>query len=97
MNTTQRYKLINGTFSASEAKRVLLSLVTSKIDFHNLEKLSSEERFGRDVAHSERRLIELRQLQDTFRSICQSAGDAGMDIQLNGWVEAEFVPAPKSK
>lgn len=93
MNTTQRYKLIDGTFTATEATQVLLSLVKSKIDYHNLEKLSNEERFGRDVSHSGRRLAELQQLHETLRAVCRSAASAGQRMRVNGWIEIELVPA----
>ena len=84
MNTTRQYKLLEGTFSPDEARQILLSLVKSKIDFHNMAKLSNEERFGSDVAQSERRLAELRQLHETLRTACQSAADTGRGVQLNG-------------
>jgi hypothetical protein len=92
MNTNQRYKLLDGTFTPAEAMQILLSLVKSKIDFHNLEKLSNEERFGRDVAHSERRLTELRELRETLRTVCQSAAETGQRVQVNGWIEITPVP-----
>jgi len=94
MNPTQRYQLIDGTFSPAEATQILLSLVKSKIDFHHMEKLSNEERFGGEVAHSERRLAELRQLHDTLRTVCQSAADTGTRVQVNGWIEIALVPFP---
>lgn len=94
MDTKRTLKLIEGDFSASDATQVLLSLVKSKIDFHTLAKISNVERFGRDIANSERRLAELRQLEETIRSICQSALEAGERLQLNGWIEITVVPAP---
>jgi hypothetical protein len=94
MDSKRTLKLIDGEFSATEATRVLLSVVNSKIDFHTLAKVSNVERFGRDIANSERRLAELRQLQETVRSICQSASEAGQRLQVNGWIEITLVPTP---
>ncbi len=96
MNNPQRYKLIDGSFTASEATQILLSLVKSKIDFHNLEKLSNEERFGQDIAQSERRLTELRQLHETLRSACQSAAEKGQRVEVKGWIEMNLVPSNPS-
>ena len=56
MKDKQHFQLIDGTFTPSEASRVLLSLVKSKMDCHSIEKFSNEVRFGRDLAHSEKRL-----------------------------------------
>ena len=62
MNTPQQFQLIDGTFTPSEASRVLLSLVNSKMDYHRLEQLSNQERFGQDTSHSEVRLRNLAKL-----------------------------------
>lgn len=96
MNTTQRYKLLDGTFSPAEATQILLALVKSKIDFHDREKFSNEERFGRDVANSERRLAELGQLHETLRNVCLSAADTGRRIQVNGWIEIVLIPSAEA-
>ncbi|MEK0450306.1 MAG: hypothetical protein RL088_2574 [Verrucomicrobiota bacterium] len=93
MNTPQRFKIIDGTFSAADATNALLAVVQSKIDFHNVEQLSNEMRFGRDVAHSERRLVELREMRETLRALCKSAAESGMRVEANGWLEVRLVPA----
>ena len=93
MDTKRTLKIIEGDFSASDAAQVLLSLVKSKIDFHTLARMSDRERFGRDIANSERRLVELRQLQETIRSICQSASEAGQRLEMKGWIEITLVSA----
>lgn len=91
MNTPQRYKLIDGEFAPDRAMHVLLSLVNNKIDFHNVEKLSNEERFGKDVTHSQHRLTELKQLRDTLRELCGSLSESGTRVRINGWIEIESV------
>lgn len=92
MDTKHTLQLIDGDFSGPEAAHVLLSLVKSKIDFHTLLRVSNEERFGRDVSNSERRLAELRQLQEAIRSICSAASEAGQRLQVNGWIEITLGP-----
>ena len=91
-----RYKLIDGTFSAPDAAQVLLTLVKSKMDFHERERVSNQERFGSDVAHSARRSSELRQLHETLRELCQSAAASGQSLQVNGWLEITLGPAQTS-
>jgi hypothetical protein len=95
MNDQQRFKLIDGTFSATDAAHILLSLVKSKMDFHNLEKLSNEERFGRDLAHSERRLAELGELYSTLSEICRDARASDRKLQVSGWLEISPVPSER--
>lgn len=60
--------------------------------FGNREKLSNEERFGKDVAHSQRRLTELRQLHESLRQLCQSAAEAGQRVAVNGRIEIKLFP-----
>ena len=87
MKDKRRFKLIDGTFTPSEAKRILLSLVKSKMDFHSMEKAGNEERFGRDLSHSERRLRELRDLKFALTELLDSAADAGKTFRIDGWIE----------
>jgi hypothetical protein len=91
MNDKQRFQLINGTFTPSEAAQVLLSLVKSKIDYHSLEKLSNEERFGRDLSHSETRLQRLRTLKTELEELFDSAAQAKQNLKIDGWIEIKSV------
>ena len=93
MKPQQRYKLIDGDFTPEQATHVLLSLVKSKIDYHNVEKLSNELRFGRDVTQSQSRLSELRELRDTLRDLCRLMTESGTEVHINGWIEIQPVPS----
>ena len=85
--------LVNGTYSATDAQHLLLSLVNHKIDFHTIEKWSHEERFGRDHDHSIRRLHELEQLHGTLKQLCKQAAEEGMQLKIKGQLSIEMVPA----
>ncbi|BCX47109.1 UPF0753 protein [Haloferula helveola] len=95
MNPNQRYQLIDGKFTPEQARHVLLSLVKSKIDFHSIEKLSHEERFGEDATQPQRRLAELRKLRDTLLETCESMAETGTQVRINGWIEIEPLPEPQ--
>ncbi|GAT32357.1 hypothetical protein TSACC_2755 [Terrimicrobium sacchariphilum] len=88
--SAQHHKLLDGTFTPAEAEHILLALVNSKIDFHSLEKLSYEERTGRDLKNSARRLRELTQLREDLRRACQSAALAGASVTLRGTISIEI-------
>jgi len=92
MKDKQHFQLIDGTFTPSEASRVLLSLVQRKMDFHRLEQFSNELRLGRDPAHSEKRLRDLANLETALKEIFDSAADAKQNLKINGWIE--ISPAP---
>ena len=68
MKKLHTFKLIDGRFSTTEASRVLLDLVGTKIQYHEIENFSSRERFGKDAAHSARRLKALNKLKSDFSS-----------------------------
>jgi hypothetical protein len=91
MNTTQRYKLIEGDFAPDKAAHVLLSLVKSKIDYHNVEKLSNTERFGKDITHSERRLNQLHELRRMLQDACRNAEHSDEHLRVRGWIEIESI------
>jgi hypothetical protein len=91
MKDTQRFQLIDGNFTPSEAGRVLLSLVQSKMDFHCVEKMSNEERFGRDRSRSERRLQELAKLQSALKELIEEAVSDGHNLRVRGWIEIASV------
>lgn len=48
MNKIEKLKLIEGEFSFNEAKEILTSMFNSKINFHNIQNWSSQERYGKD-------------------------------------------------
>lgn len=52
-------KLIDGTFTLPKAKKLLLELLSYKINYHQMEKFSNEERFGADREQSAKRIKEL--------------------------------------
>ena len=48
MNKIEKLKLIEGEFSYNEAREILTSMFNSKINFHNIQNWSSQERYGKD-------------------------------------------------
>jgi hypothetical protein len=91
MKDNQQFQLIDGTFTPSEASRVLLALVKSKIDYHSMEKFSNEERFGSDHTHAEKRLRELAKLESALRELFASAAEAGKSLKIEGRIEVTVV------
>ena len=48
--------LIEGSFSAEEAKEILLKIYNTKINFHQRNNLGSQERFGKNNETAELRI-----------------------------------------
>lgn len=73
MKNSEDLKLIDGTFLPAEAKEILSSIFSSKIQFHTTKNFSSQVRFGQDDAISAVRIPELNQsLEDVFEIIRQA-------------------------
>ncbi len=94
MNTPRQFQLIDGTFTPSEASRVLLSLVNSKMDYHRLEQLSNHERFGQDTSHSEVRLRDLAKLHANLKEYLSQAADSNQSLRITGRIEIEVIRDP---
>ncbi len=61
-----QFKLIDSSYTVSEAREILLAILNSKIQFHQLKTFSHDIRFGRPDEHSEKRIKEL---EETRRAI----------------------------
>jgi hypothetical protein len=60
MNKIEKLNLIEGNFSKEEAREILMSVFSSKINFHRLKNFSSQERYGKQDETAQKRLPELK-------------------------------------
>jgi hypothetical protein len=60
MNKIEKLTLIEGEFTFNEAKEILTTMFSSKINFHNLQNWSSQERFGKEDEIAQKRIPTLR-------------------------------------
>lgn len=83
---THTTKLIEGDFSPDSAHSLLSELLHHKINFHKLQKLSNEIRFGEDREHSEKRIKELsaekQKLTQWFNSL-ESTDQIKINCNIN--------------
>lgn len=90
MKKTETIDLIRGSFAPSEARDILLDLLNSKINFHNLKNWSSRERFGKPDPDSEQRLKHLqasRSKVNTLISKLINEGDEQKNVTLISTIE----------
>lgn len=90
MKKTETIDLIKGTFTPRDAREVLLSLLNSKIKFHQLKDWSSRERFGTPDAESEQRLKSLKDARsktETLLSTLISKDNNEKSVTLNSTIE----------
>ncbi|MEM1260624.1 MAG: hypothetical protein AAGH81_19015 [Bacteroidota bacterium] len=89
---SEEIQLIEGTFSPIEAADVLLSLVTYKIKFHNLQLLGMDEKNGVSKEQSERRIAELKEAKSRITEIIMEARNRGTSIEIKSNINITLVP-----
>jgi hypothetical protein len=91
MDITQHLKLIDGKFTPPEARRVILDLIGSKINFHAVEAFSIRERFNGDVSYSEKRIKELKEARTSLEAIINHALSKGLILKVKSLIEITLV------
>lgn len=87
MKKTETIELITGTFTPDEARKILLELLDSKINFHNLKNWSSNERFGKPDAYSEQRLKYLRESRKKVETLVSRSISEEKNMIINSSIE----------
>lgn len=91
MKKTETIELIKGTFTPDEAREILLRLLNSKINFHNLKNWSSRERFGKPDAASEERLRHLEESRKKVEALVSESINEEKTMIINSSVEINIV------
>jgi hypothetical protein len=68
MKNSEALTLIDGKFTYDEVKEIISNMISSKINFHNMKNISSQERFGKDDEFAQKRIpvlkCELKKLEE---------------------------------
>ena len=87
MKKTETIELIKGTFTPNEAREILLQLLNSKINFHNLKNWSSRERFGKPDTYSQQRLKHLEESRKKVELLISKSVNEEKTITINSSIE----------
>jgi len=82
MEAVQTLSLISGTFSPNEAREILLEMIKSKINFHNLKNFSSEIRYNEPDLHSKQRIAELTEARENILELIHEAKLNSLNIKI---------------
>ncbi|CAN5792595.1 hypothetical protein BH11BAC3_BH11BAC3_40230 [soil metagenome] len=83
-------KFIDGKFSPEDAKEILVNLMNHKIRFHSMKNFSSEERFGKPVEGSQKRIDELKASREKIILLIQQAVDDKSDLRIESSINIAF-------
>jgi hypothetical protein len=90
-HTQELVKLIDGTFDAQEAKEILISLLSHKINFHNIKNLSWGEHFGRSNQQSIVRIEELRKDRERISEVLDVASKNNHKVNIHSTIEIQVT------
>ena len=85
------YKLVDGEFSAEEAQKIIMSLINSKIDFHNLIAFSNHIRFNNDANASKKRIEELTASKDEIIDLIKNGNQDGHHFRIKSTISIEVI------
>ena len=91
MNKNEKLTLIEGDFSFDEAKEILISMYSSKINFHTMQNLSSLERFGKDDVIAQKRIPVLRNEMKKLEEILLEAKAKNKKLVVNSEINIALV------
>ena len=90
-----QFKLVEGQYTPLEAKKILLGLINSKINFHQLENFSNEIRFNETSAHSKIRIDLLTNASENISDLIAYSLLNDMQFKIEGNIQISLVPAKK--
>jgi len=85
------FQLIDSIFTPEEANTVLSNLISSKINYHNLDDFSNFVRFDRTIAHSKKRIAELNETKAKLKQYIDVAQQKGCNLIVKSKVFIEIV------
>ena len=83
MNKIEKLKLIEGEFSFKEAREILTSMFNSKINFHNIQNWSSQERYGKDDETAQKKIPLLKNEIEKLEEIILEAKANNKKLVIN--------------
>jgi hypothetical protein len=86
MEKVEEYQFSRGQYTTVEAQKILLGLINSKINFHQLEHFSNEIRFNENNNHSKIRIELLTNAAKISDLIAYSTLN-GMEFKIEGTIK----------
>jgi hypothetical protein len=86
-----KFKLIEGDFSSQDAKTVLMTVINSKVDFHNLNTFSEFVKNNETCETSKRRVSALTTAREDILKLIEEGKKNGKRLKINGDITIEFI------
>lgn len=88
----QKIRLVDGTFTASEAQDVIYALIDQKINFHKLQRLAwCEGDAYANTRYPDHRIHELEEEKRSAKEFIDSIRHAGLELRIDGTLEISIA------
>lgn len=88
MSSKKTFTLVKGSYTPEEAREILMNLIQSKIQFHNIRKLSCFEKSGTRDEKSEDRIEDLRKTQNKILEMLKESEKKGVKkVVINSTID----------
>jgi hypothetical protein len=94
-STLENVHLIHGTFSAVDARNIILEMLRHKINFHNRQIHIIHEQTGGDTSFSEKRIDELHAASEKIKQLLSDAEGKDLMIQIDCPLSIHFQDPSK--
>lgn len=91
MENNVTIKLVEGSFLPSEAGKILFSLINSKINYHNLELFSAQERSDGNLEHSKQRIEYLKNASEKLSEFIKEAAQNQNHFEITGDIQIRII------
>ncbi|WP_312819254.1 hypothetical protein [Kaistella carnis] len=85
------FTLIEGQFSPTEYRELMLSIFKSKIRFHRRKNFSTKERFGKDDENAISRMLELQETLASIFKVIETAEKENQVLEIRAEIIFNFT------
>lgn len=97
MKSMEELKLIEGQFSLTDARELLLNLIGSKIQFHTNKNFSTEICTGAPDIRSLEKIISLRSTRERLIALLEEAQSEDLTVEIQSTVQIYFTDKSRAK
>jgi hypothetical protein len=90
METTKKISLIEGNYTPSEAKEILLDLYNKNINFNKVKNFSSQIRFGKDDIVAEENIEKLTKSVHFITQFLKEAELENKNLVIKSVIEISY-------
>jgi hypothetical protein len=90
METMRKINLINGEFSSSDAREIVMDLYHKNINFNKIQNFSSQVRYGEDDLLALARIEDLKDSVEQITEILMEAKNENKRLVIKSYLEIEL-------